>query len=270
MNISPFRYPGGKGKMLPILMRYIEEIHKDACPFSDAFVGGGSVALEVANKFPKSTIFLNDKDYLIYSFWDVVAGKETDKLTDLFKLIDQPVTLELFYKLKEEVTSDKLRCAYKAIFLNRTTFSGILKSGPIGGKEQNSEYTIDCRYNADKLKKKIMACNKLLQGRTKVTNDDILKYLSTYVDVTTTVYLDPPYVKAGKALYSEYMSEQDHIKMRDLLQYKNRWVLSYDDSDMIRKIYSNCSIHDTSGNYSINGVKVQWSKKNELIIIPKI
>tara|TARA_R110000868_G_scaffold75946_3_gene218776 strand:+ start:3497 stop:4306 length:810 start_codon:yes stop_codon:yes gene_type:complete len=269
MNIKPFRYPGGKGKMLPVLMKYIEKIHKNTLPFSDAFVGGGSVALEVANKYPDSYIYLNDKDYLIYSFWDVVAGKETDKLSDLIKLIDQPVTLENFYKLKEEVTSDKLRCAYKAIFLNRTTFSGILKSGPIGGKDQNSKYTVDCRYNANKLKKKIIACNKLLQGRTTVTNHDILD-LFNYIDNNTTIYLDPPYVKAGKALYSEYMSEQEHIKMRDILVHKNKWILSYDDSDIIREIYSNCSIHDTSGNYSINGVKAQWSKKNELIIIPKI
>ena len=67
--------------------------------------------------------------------------------------------MEQFYKLKEESTTDKLKCAYKAIFLNRTTFSGIFKSGPIGGKDQISKYPIDCRYNAIKIKKKIIACN---------------------------------------------------------------------------------------------------------------
>ena len=267
-TLTPFRYPGAKNKMLPILMEYIGKVHKDAYPFCDAFVGGGSVALEVAGKYPKSHIYLNDKDFWIYSFWDVVAGSETSKLPDLLALIDQPATLEQFYKLKEEDTADKLRCAYKAIFLNRTTFSGILKSGPIGGKEQNSKYPVDCRYNAAKLKKKILACNKLLQGRTTVLNEDIINFLRAQ-DCNTTIYLDPPYVKAGKALYTEYMTEEEHKNLGKVILNRQKWVLSYDDSDIIRGIYQDCDIYNTDGKYCINGAKTEWSRKNELIIIPK-
>lgn len=265
MNISPFRYPGGKGKMLPLLMEYIDNIHKDTHPFCDAFVGGGSVALEVAAKYPKSHIYLNDKDYWMYSFWEVVAGKETNKLPDLLKLIDQPVTLEQFYKLKEEVTTDKLQCAYKAIFLNRTTFSGIFKSGPIGGKDQKSQYTVDCRYNAAKIKKKILACNKLLQGRTIVSNNDIIECFKAQ-DCNTTIYLDPPYYKQGQALYSEFMTPDEHIKMASVLQQKTKWILSYDDCPEIRKLYKKNHIIDLAARYCINGKKNTWEKKNELII----
>lgn len=268
-NLSPMRYPGGKTKMLPILMEYIEESLKDAYPFCDAFVGGGSVALEVASKHTKSHIYLNDKDYWIYSFWDIVGGSETNKLPDLLQLVDQPATLDLFYKLKEEQTTDKLRCAYKAIFLNRTAFSGIFKSGPIGGKEQKSKYTVDCRYNSIKLKKKILACNKLLQGRTKVYNLDISDLFATQ-DCNTTVYLDPPYYNKGSALYTEFMQPEEHVKMASDLQKSaiNKWILSYDDCPEVRALYANNQIIDLATRYCINGKKDSWEKKNELIILP--
>ncbi len=270
-TLTPFRYPGAKNKMLPILMEYIGQVHKDAYPFCDAFVGGGSVALEVAGKYPKSHIYLNDKDFWIYSFWDVVAGSETSKLPDLLALIDQPATLEQFYKLKEEDTADKLRCAYKAIFLNRTTFSGILKSGPIGGKEQNSKYPVDCRYNAAKLKKKILACNKLLQGRTKVYNMDSMECCFKTQDCNTTIYLDPPYYNKGSALYTEFMQVAEHVRMADFLNTEvptNKWILSYDDCPEIRQLYSKNKIIDLAARYCINGKKNAWEKKNELIILP--
>jgi DNA adenine methylase len=37
----------------------------------------------------------------------------------------------------------------KCLFLNRTTFSGILhgRAGPIGGRRQTGPYKIDCRFN---------------------------------------------------------------------------------------------------------------------------
>lgn len=267
-NLSPMRYPGGKTKLLPILMEYIGKYQKDAYPFCDAFVGGGSVALEIASKYPKSHIYMNDKDYWVYSFWDIVAGGETNKLSDLLKLIDEPVTLELFYKLRDEDTTDKLRCAYKAIFFNRTTFSGIFKSGPIGGKEQKSKYTVDCRYNAGKIKNKILQCNKLLVGRTKVYNDDILDHLAKH-DVLTTIYLDPPYYVKGQALYSEYMTAEEHVKMQVALKNHYQWVLSYDDCPEVRELYSKNQIIDLAARYCINGKKNAWESKNELIILPE-
>lgn len=267
MTLTPFRYPGAKNKLLPILMEHIGKVLKNGFPFCDAFVGGGSIALEVASKYPKSFISLNDKDYWIYSFWDVVAGSETNKLPDLLKLIEQPATIDLFYKLREEDTKDKLRCAYKAIFFNRTTFSGIFKSGPIGGKEQKSKYTVDCRYNAVKLKKKILDCNKLLQGRTFVSNQDILDCLKTQ-SILTTIYLDPPYYVKGDALYIEKMSPEDHKNLSIVLNKRNNWVLSYDDCLEIKELYKNNNVIDLSARYCINGRKDSWESKNELIILP--
>jgi DNA adenine methylase len=265
--ITPFRYPGSKNKLLPVIMEQIDKVLKDGHPFCDAFVGGGSVALEVAIKYPKSHIYLNDKDYWIFSFWDVIAGKNVSLLSDLLKLIDQPVTLDHFYQLRETETDDRLVCAYKAIFFNRTTFSGILKSGPIGGKEQKSKYTVDCRYNATKIKNKILSCNKLLQGRTIVSNKDISECLKDFNN-SEVIYLDPPYYNKGSALYSEFMKPDEHINMAAELQSRTNWILSYDDCAEIRELYHQNQIIDLAARYCINGKKENWEHKNEVLILP--
>lgn len=267
MTLTPFRYPGAKNKLLKTLMPHIDIMMMNQDAFCDAFVGGGSVMLEVATKYPKAHIYINDKDVWMYSFWDIVCGDCTHQLSDLLNLIDQPVTLEQFYKLRASQESDRLECAYKAIFFNRTTFSGIFRSGPIGGKNQKSDYPVDCRYNAGKIKKKINSINKLLAGRTIVSDKDINDYLPT---IKCPIYLDPPYYIKGSQLYTEFMKPAEHEKMRDILRDKENWLLSYDDCPEVRELYKDFTlptrIFTIDARYCINGEKTDWADKNEVLI----
>lgn len=265
--ITPFRYPGSKNKMLPILSEHIDKIMPSWNCFTDVFVGGGSVLLDVAKRYPKIQLYANDKDYNIASFWKVVSDTDVNKLNALLTLMEQPVTLEQFYKLQESQPNDEIEAAYRAIFLNRTAFSGIAKSGPIGGKEQQSKYTVDCRYNSKKLKTKIIACNKLLAGRTTIENCDIALY-KPFTDTHMPAYLDPPYYIKGGSLYPVNMVPMEHIYMSVLLKKRNNWVLSYDDCPEVRVLYTNQTVVDLAARYCINGKKNTWENKNELIITP--
>jgi len=265
MTISPFRYPGGKTKMLPILMEYLEPMIATSNRFIDVFVGGGSVLLEVATKYPKIELCANDKDNWIYSFWSVVSDPDDHDFVALLKLLDQKPTIELFYKLRETFTLDKVECAYRAFFFNRTAFSGILSSGPIGGKDQKSKYTIDCRYNEKKLKQKLRECRSLLVGRTTVENKDFSDY-EPLTKSQDACYLDPPYYIKGDALYVFSMKHEEHEDLAIILNSRKNWLLSYDDCPQIRSLYSNNAIIDLAARYSINGKKSSWEKKNELII----
>ncbi len=266
-TITPFRYPGSKNKLLPILMEHIKKTLESQTSFADIFVGGGSVLLEVAHQYPSINLLANDKDYWMYCFWKVVADPDISKLNALLGIMEAHPTLELFYKLRVEETRDEIRCAYKAIFFNRTAFSGILSSGPIGGKEQKSKYTVDCRYNYKKLKAKILHCHKLLAGRTQVDNQDV----ATYAILTQTnlpAYLDPPYYVKGNILYPETMKPEEHLALSRSLDRRDNWVLSYDDCPEVRQMYQTKQIIDLSARYCINGKKDNWESKNELIILP--
>lgn len=266
-TITPYRYPGSKNKMLPILMEHIDQMMLSKKEFCDAFVGGGSVLLQVAKKYPNIQLFANDKDSWVSSFWNVISSVDSFKMLELFDLMDAAPTLELFYKLRETAATNDVERAYRSIFFNRTTFSGIVTSGPIGGKEQKSAYPIGCRYNINELKKKIMYCHDLLMSRTKVSNIDFSLYeVLTMTDCPT--YLDPPYYFKGDMLYPEQMSPTNHESLSKILNTRDNWILSYDDCSEIRKLYSNNRIIDLAARYCINGKKNTWKSKNELIILP--
>jgi len=267
MTLTPFRYPGAKNKLLKTLIPYIDDMMVGQSAFCDAFVGGGSVALEVATKYPKAYININDKDWWMYSFWDTVCESKDGRFEALLDFLDKKPTIETFYALRDLKAEDKLTAAYKAIFFNRTTFSGIFRSGPIGGKEQKSKYTVDCRYNAVKLKNKIKAIRTLMLGRTTVSNIDINDYLPT---ISCPIYLDPPYYIKGGSLYNEFMKPKEHSAMRDILKDKEKWLLSYDDCQEVRDLYKDFTlptrIFTIDARYCINGEKTDWVDKNEVLI----
>ena len=255
-------------------MEHLDPLLINANSYVEPFFGGGSIGLTVAQKYPNINLFINDKDLWISSFWRVVSGNEY-QLQELLTLIDQPATIEHFYHLWESDPSNDVERAYHAIFFNRCCFSGIVKkdkygrvkSSPIGGRDQRSEYTVGCRYNAKKLKEKIIICNRLLAGRTRVDCMDINDYLGS-IEKDAPMYLDPPYARAGHMLYNEYMEPAEHIKLAGRLRAMEKWVLSYDDCSEIRGLYENNRIIDLAARYSINGSKEKWVNKNELLILP--
>lgn len=52
------------------------------------------------------------------------------------------------------------------------------------------------------------------------------------------LYLDPPYVKIGKDFYHQRMDEAQHRRLADaLIGREHPWLLSYDDSDLVKQLY---------------------------------
>jgi DNA adenine methylase len=267
-TLTPFRYPGSKSKLLPVLMPHIDKMLTGCNSFADAFVGGGSVLLQVATKYPKLQLHLNDKDRGVYCFWKIIADSNRSQLDQLLSLMQTVPTINLFNQLRKDADqADEVAWAYRCIFFNRTAFSGIAMSGPIGGQEQKSKWGVACRYNASKLTAKIEKCRLLLQDRTIVENKSIESY-SYITDHHAPLYLDPPYYIAGGSLYKEKMSQLDHQKLAELLKPRSNWVLSYDEHSDIKTLYQNQLITTVPVKYCINGQKSDWKSKNELIISP--
>lgn len=59
-----------------------------------------------------------------------------DKHKELCDLVNNTIpTIEEYNTIKKSTPSDIVERAFRTLFLNRTNFSGILTSGPIGGYE---------------------------------------------------------------------------------------------------------------------------------------
>jgi len=86
-----------------------------------------------------------------------------------------------------------------------------------------------------------------------VENLDYRDCISKYDAATNFFYLDPPYTKGH-----EYQNAKkfDHNELREVLgNVKARWLLSYDDSDLVRKLYAGYGIIPVSRKQGIKNTQ---------------
>lgn len=272
-----FRYPGGKTKIAKNIVGQIRKIMGNDCfaprdfKFVDVFMGGGSVTLAVMNEFPATKIVVNDLDEYIYSFWNVLAKGKSDKLLEYIKTYNPP-TVEMFNELRKEiedgVKADESRKGFYALFFNRTAFSGIFRSGPIGKYDQTGKYKIDCRYNGIKMGEMIKRTSEVFSRRkVQCYNKDFVDIIKEYGgDKNVFLYLDPPYWKQGEQLYNHSMEPNQYKEMADLLKHcKANWLVSHDDHPEFVELFKWATIRTIENvPYTINAIKDK--RKSELLI----
>lgn len=262
-----FRYPGGKTKLLR-QFEHLLDLSKYG-NYYEPFVGGGSVAIHVAQKNPDIFLHLNDLDIYMYNFWKMFELNNDESFESLYALIRNKPTVELFNKLRNSTPISNVDYAYRAIFFNRTTFSGIFDAGPIGGFSQSSKWKIDCRYNIDNIIKKIEKMRSLLANRISVSNKDFRDFIPQENIEYDFMYLDPPYFLKGEDLYQHFFKEKDHLDLRNILSSKQNWLLSYDNCDKIKTLYRSFSdVILIDCQYSISGEKKTLNYTKEIVIMP--
>ena len=151
---NPLRYPGAKSKLYDYIYHLLLAEDKTNCTFYEPFGGSASISLLLLeNKIIKRAV-INELDPLLYNFWFSVFHFTND----LIQLIrDTNITLENWHEFSKYRNSEYLiektpvQIGFAGLFLNRTNFSGILKANPLGGLKQNSQYTIECRFNKEKI-----------------------------------------------------------------------------------------------------------------------
>ena len=74
---TPLRYPGGKSKALTKLFQFFPDLSKYN-NYSEPFIGGGSVALEVTKRYPDIKVQVSDKYQPLINFC-VALQKYPDK-----------------------------------------------------------------------------------------------------------------------------------------------------------------------------------------------
>lgn len=242
MNPSPLRYPGGKHK----LCDYVTELVKanDCTTYIEPFCGGAAVAIDLLLNGEVKNVVINDYDYTIYCFWYCVLNK-TEELIALIN--DTKVTIQEWHvqkSIREDIDNHSvLEIGFSTFFLNRTNRSGIVdKAGPIGGMNQTGAYSIDCRYNKERLISQIQEIAKRRRN-ISIYNLEALDFIDEVImkRKKAFIFFDPPYYSKGPGLYTNFYSHGDHVNLANAIttRLKNRkWIVTYDNVNPVKAMYA--------------------------------
>ena len=237
-HVSPLRYPGGKARLAPFLSDLLKDQRKPLPRvFVEPFAGGAGAGLSLLQEGAIEHLVLNDSHPGIAAFWLSVLH-HTDEFCDLIR--STPASLDNWYWAKSILDNpsgaDTVTLGFATFFLNRTNHSGIIeKARPIGGLKQNGKYKIDALIARVR--------NVAAMGsRIEVFQRDGVDFIKDYASVDNVrevfVFVDPPYVVKGHQLYEFAFTQQDHERLANALcLVPYRWVLTYDDSPVVRGLY---------------------------------
>jgi D12 class N6 adenine-specific DNA methyltransferase len=264
---SPLRYPGGKAAFAPFIANLMKLNKISGGHYLEPYAGGAGVALELLFHGHASHIHINDLDPAIHAFWESVVH-HSDELLDL--LWSTPITIEEWYKwrsiLRDSSNGDIVEKGFATLFVNRTNRSGILNAGVIGGKDQLGKYKLDARFKKEDIAARI---KNIADKKHKISvycmdSLDILECCADILPKKSLVYLDPPYYKKGKQLYRNFYNHNDHVNIAKMIQKKSfkwPWIVSYDNTEEICKMYKN----SLSISYGINYTAQHHYTGNEIM-----
>ena len=257
--ISPLRYPGAKRRLTPSIQALVQANGPGPRLFVEPFCGGAGTALKLTVSSVVGSVLLSDLDPLVSSFWKVAAF-DTDWL--ICAMWDEPVTVER-WDYWRSVDPTRIRrprvrqrtSALKCLFLNRTSYSGILqgRAGPLGGRKQASAFSIDCRFNKKTIQKRLewiaglAASGRILDvwdhdWRETLQRIRLDEQFSALEREEVLIYLDPPYVAKADRLYP-YTWAPDSDQHSRMARYmvassaRQFWIVSYDPHPSVREWY---------------------------------
>ncbi|OGV72733.1 MAG: hypothetical protein A3K19_02850 [Lentisphaerae bacterium RIFOXYB12_FULL_65_16] len=270
---SPLRYPGGKAGLTGFLTDVIDLNDLRGCAYFEPYAGGAGAALGLLKRDVVSVIHLNDADRRVYALWCSVLHAH-ERFMEHIRSV--PLTIQEWhrqYAICANPTGghDQFDVGFAAFFMNRCNRSGVLTgSGPIGGHAQEGKWRMDVRFNRDALCERIAALARM-RDRIELSNEDAIEFLKARLPrgrgrTRVFVYLDPPYVHNGQRLYLNAYRQEDHIALARYVKLLRglRWIMSYDDSDLVRTLYARFSVRFLPIRYTLQDKRAA----RELIIAP--
>jgi DNA adenine methylase len=277
------RYPGGKQKLAHWIVKWLkEESEKEGITqYREPFFGAGGIGFELLKDSQITEARINDKDIGISCLWYAVLHnldalkKRIVDFEDEANFTPAPNggisthrtsehAIAEFYKWQKELAGlkklpsrkDRLEVAFKKLACHQLSFSGLgTVGGPIGGKDQKSNYGIGCRYSTKTLLKNAQEAYDTLskvnlgskEACTALDFDDIFAE-----DGHCIFYVDPPYYEQGPKLYQHGFDKHQHKRLADILAKEERpWLLSYDVHEKVKELYAAFKVIEVPLMYSI-------------------
>lgn len=206
----------------------------DFYEYREPFVGGGSVFLNVRDKYPDRGYWINDIDEDLFLFYYYMR-EEPEQFLYLVNeakrnFPEKRVLFNYLRSQRNEVTG--IEKAVRYFILNRLSYSGIVETGGYSGK--TNRFTESSIRNLRHLSEKLVDVN--------LTCGDYSWLLFEPGD-NVFIFLDPPYhTLSSSKFYGANGTNHKNFDIKrflNLLSFtKHLWMLTYPDTEEIREMFS--------------------------------
>jgi len=252
LPIAP--YLGGKRNLAKRLVERINQINH--ITYAEPFVGMGGVFLR--RDQPVRSEVINDISQDIFNLFRQIQEHEgyfTDYLSNQMTMRSE---FQRLVKVPPEVLTDIQRAA-RFLYLQRTCFGGNPKHNSFGVSPERAG-----RFNTRILKPMIQNLHNRLSG-VVIECLPYHEFIERYDRPSTLFYLDPPYYGCEKDYGKNIFSREDFQKIADqMASIKGRFILSINDTPVIREVFDGFDMEEVSLNYSV--ARTTSKQARELII----
>ena len=252
----PLRYPGSKYRAYKYIEPFVNHAHYDE--YREPFLGSGAVFFQKMNS---EYTLLNDLDEELINFYKVIQQPELAA-----RLATESCTFvpnkQAFEKLKNTQPITEYERALKYFLINRTAYSGIMNMPNWGFHTSKSVQPCQWGQRIIQAAEKIQNC--------KITALDYEQVLFAPAEGKKILFfIDPPYFSADqKRAYVKSFIPIDHVRLaNNLKKLPHDFILTYDDCDAVRKLYSWANIFSVEFMYHTANSNVTTRKKGKELII---
>lgn len=242
---SPFRYPGGKTWLIPVLRKWLTTRKARPSVFVEPFAGGASASLlAVAEDFTSAAYFA-EIDTDVAALWRCVLsehGLDFARQVGRFKVSRRTVQ-RLF-----TISRGRVPLTIKALAVlvrNRVQRGGVLAPGAGRLKEGEAGKGLTSRWYPETLKKRLTAIYAS-RGRLHFVHGDGFALLERFAHHDrAVVFVDPPYFKAAVRLYPHWQIDHPGL-FSTLTRFRGDFLLAYDDAPQIREWAAQCGFESVA------------------------
>lgn len=258
MHESPIGWVGGKRRLRGEILRRIPEHGL----YVEVFAGAAWVLFGM-DRSPSVVEILNDLNGELSNFFRCVSEKPLELMEALrWRLISQ----EDFLRARESVGAESgseidraarffwfLKLSFGSKYLKRAQFGYRLQAGPP-------------RFRPELIERVIHLAHERLK-HVLVFNEDCEKLIKRLDRPNAFFYCDPPYY-GTRGCYRHEFTDSDHERLAGTLKgIEGGFLLSYNDSSAIRRLYSWAMIEEITTSYSIGRRREsRGTKVTELLI----
>lgn len=228
---SPFRYPGGKTWLIPIVRKWLFQKGNPAPILLESFAGGGIVGLTAAFENLANEIIMIELDPEIAAVWQTVFSTKNRELAN--KILGYNLTCSNLKLELEKKPVDLCEVAFQTILKNRTMHGGIIANGSGFIKNGENGKGLSSRWYPETLFNRITNI-ELISYKVKFECASAYEViLQNQLKPNVFHFIDPPYVKAGKRMYRFH--EIDHKKLFETVsKLAGPYLMTYDDAPEVR------------------------------------